>query len=401
MTFQVSDRRGSVRRQWPLRLKAVVGLMVCLAAVGACSAGSGAASSSSGNISIAVEAPLTGSQASYGSDILDAVQLAAKRANAKGGILGKKITIVPADDQADPKQGADVAQRLTTQHVFAEVGPFNSSVGVVVLPIYKQHGIIAMHLTSSVATNGEGFTAVPKDFQIGPVEANAIEGFFKANRIAIIYDQSTYTSGIASSLQKVLTDSGRKIVAYEGIQEGLTDYSAVLTKIKAANPDLMYVSTYYPEGGLIAREARSIGVPGTYFMGLAVQDAQFPKIAGLAVARSVYSSGVPSPDEFPAAKSFNDAFAAEFGRAPGTWSTFAYDNVELLFNAVRQAGSWDTARVESALKATRSFAGVTGSISIDPATGNRMNPPLVVLDVDANGQFVIDPKWAKWANFTQ
>lgn len=376
------------------RSAAAVAAVALVAA--SCGGGGGAAQ---GPVKLGVEGPLTGSQAAYGTDMLNAVRLAVDEVNAKGGLLGRKIEVVQIDDQAEPRVGVDAAQRAIGQGVYAVVGPFNSSVGVAVLPVYLNAGVIPIHLTSNQATNRLGFTVVPKDYQIGPTEAKAIVGYFKARRVAIVYDTSTYTAGIALQLRDALVGEGVDVVAFEGITAGERDYTPVLTKVKTASPDLYYVSTYYPEGGLIAKQAAELEVPGTCFMGLAVQDPSFPKIAGLDVAQQCYSSGVPSAEQFPRAGDYLRRYQEAFGTAPGAWGTFAYDSAKLLFDAVERAGTWDRQAVSDALAKTKGFQGITGDISIDPVTGNRVEVPVVILRIDAEGNYVIDPEWAEFAGF--
>ena len=122
-------------------------------------------------VKIALEAPITGEQASNGVDMLNGAQLAANEANEAGGIMGKQIEVVPADDEADPETGKLVAQRMVDEGVFAVIGPYNSSVGVENLQTYLDAGVVTIHLTSNEATNGQGFTIQPKDFQTAPTEA--------------------------------------------------------------------------------------------------------------------------------------------------------------------------------------------------------------------------------------
>jgi branched-chain amino acid transport system substrate-binding protein len=172
-------------------------------------------------------------------------------------------------------------------------------------------------------------------------------------------------------------------------------------KIQAAKPDLFYASTYYPEGAKIAKEAAARGVTATCLMGLANQDAKFVEAAGLAVATRCYASGVPSAEQFTGAKSYVAAYRKKFGVAPGTWGTFAYDSAKLLFSAVRAAGGWNADRVRAKLSKTTNYAGITGKITIDPKTGNRKVVPVVILDIDKQGNYVVDPKWAKFAGFSQ
>lgn len=379
-----------MKRTW------MAGVAVVVALLGAGCGGSGGASES---VTIAVEGPMTGEQAAYGTDMLNAVQLAADEVNEAGGVQGRTINVLEVDDQADAQQGIDAARRAADEGAFAVIGPYNSSVGVANLPVYVDSDVIPLHLTSNVGTNGLGFTVTPKDYQIGPTEAEAIAGFFEAERVAIVYDTSTYTTGIATGVRDALEAAGVDVAAFEGISAGESDYSSILAGIGQENPDLWYASTYYPEAGLLARQAADLNLEGQCMIGLSAQDPQFVDIAGLEVARSCYASGVPTAEQFPRAAEYLQAYEDEFDNPPGAWGTFAYDSARLLFDAVERAGGWDHDAVVTALSETDSFDGITGDITIDPTTGNREEVPVVVLDIDESGDFVINEDWAEFAGF--
>jgi branched-chain amino acid transport system substrate-binding protein len=385
-------------------------LVVALAACGANTgtspgASSGAsASTASATIQVALEAPLSGEQASNGSDMFEGARLAVDELNAQGGVLGKRIQLVPADDHADPATGVATAQRMVGRNVFAVIGPYNSAVGVQNLRIYLDAGVVVIHLTSNSATNGMGYTLQPKDYQIAPVEAKAIQGYYHARTVAIAYDPQTYTAGIADQVKKALEQAGVLVIAYERIDPAASAYLSLVRKIQGLRPDLLYVSTYYPQGGKIARDLANLGTEQpssemTCLMGLANQDPAFADAAGLSNARLCSFSGVPAPENFPGATQYAKDYQARVGSEPGTWGTFTYDSVRLLADAVRRAGAWDKAKVREQLSNTKDYEGITGSITIDKATGNRVDVPVVILTLGADGKYTVDPKWAEFAGF--
>jgi len=366
----------------------------------ACTAGDGSNSSSAEPVvKIALEAPITGEQSSNGVDMLNGAQLAADEVNQAGGVLGKQIEVVPADDEADPQKGKEVAQQMVGQGVFAVVGPYNSSVGVENLQTYLDAGVVTIHLTSNVATNGQGFTIQPKDFQTAPVEAKAVTGFFHARSVAIVYDGQTYTAGIASQLRDAVRKDGTDVVLYQKIDTHSKNFTDLLDRIERLSPDLLYVQTYYPQGGLIAKELQATSIHSTCLMGLANQDPAFVDVAGLKAAQSCWYSGVPGPDQFPGAQAYATDYRATFDAEPGIWGTFTYDSMKLLFDAVQRAGGWDAEATNQALASTTGYEGITGSITIDPSTGNREDVPVVILRVDDDGSYVVDPRWADFAGF--
>jgi branched-chain amino acid transport system substrate-binding protein len=326
--------------------------------------------------------------------------LAVDQANAGGGVEGRKIDLIEGDDKADPKVGNEVAKRAIRQGAFAVIGPYNSSVGVKNLRTYVHAGILPIHLTSNAATDGLGYTIQPKDYQVAPVEAKAITGYLKARKVAIVYDTSTYTVGIAKQVRAALTQAGAKVVLYQALPKRKLDAASVVRKIAAAKPDLFYASTYFPEGGKIAKETAARGLSATCLMGLANQDAKFVKVAGLAAAERCYSSGVPSAEQFSRARAYVNEYRKKFGTSPGTWGTFTYDSVRLLFSAVRSVGGWNADRVRRQLSKTRNYRGITGDVDIDPKTGDRKVVPVVILRVDKRGAYVIDRNWSRFAGFS-
>jgi branched-chain amino acid transport system substrate-binding protein len=333
--------------------------------------------------------------------MLRAAQLAVADANADGGVLGKHIEVVAIDDKADPKIAEQVANDAIDQGIFAVIGPYNSSVGVENLDDYIDANVVVIHLTSNSATNGQGVTVQPKDYQVAPVEAAAITGYFKAKSVAILFDPSTYTEGIASQLRKSLRKDDIAITTYVSVQPDRKKYAGLVKAVVATHPDLIYSSTYYPQGGRIAKALHDSHVGATCLMGLANQDPGFVGVSGPEPARACSFSGVPAPGQFPAAANYVTDYTERFHAQPGTWGTFTYDSVALLFDAVKQVGSWDATAVDAELARTHDYAGLTGSISIDPDTGNRADIPVVILDVDGDGNYAIDPRWADYAGFAR
>jgi branched-chain amino acid transport system substrate-binding protein len=379
-------------------VRSISRVLVVMAVIGAGCTGDGTGDEQS-VIRIGLEGPITGEQASNGVDMLQGARLAIEEANAAGGVLDRRIELVPLDDQADPEVGVEVAQDAVDAGVFAVVGPYNSSVGVENLSIYLDNGIIPIHLTSDSATNGQGFTVQPKDYQIAPTEAAAISDFFGARRVAVLYDPSTYTKGIATGLRDLLEEAGVTIVAFQKEHPDTLEESDLVRRVMAEDPDFIYASTYFPEGAFIAQEIQKLEDPPACLMGLANQDPGFVEMAGLEAAMACPSSGVPEAAEFPQAQGYVEDYRDRFGTDPGTWGTFTYDSVKLLFDAVRRAGSWDPDAVNEELTATEGYEGITGSITIDESNGNRVDVPVVILDVNEEGRYVVDPDWAAFAGF--
>lgn len=344
-------------------------------------------------IVIAIEAPLSGPQASNGQDMLRGVQLAVEEANRAGGVLGMPVMLVPADDQADPARALAVAARVKQDGAVAVIGPYNSGVGLVNLPQYTRDRIVPVHLTSSDDTTGQGITVQPKNSQISPPEIAYIAGL-RPTTVALLVDPSAYTSSMAQRMEAGLIARGITPVRL-AITPGRADYTDVVRQALDLQPQVVYVSTYFPEGGLIAKALATEAAGGrnaACFMGLANQDAGFVAAAGIADSRRCVFSGVPEPDQLPSAATYAAAYRARFaGTNPGVWGTFTYDSTKLLFQAMTQARTTSFEAVLAQLRSTTGFAGATGPITIDPITGNRPNVPVRILGVNAAGNFVVMP----------
>jgi len=322
--------------------------------------------------------------------MLRGVELAVAQRNAKGGLLGRQIAIIQADDQASPTVGVTVANMVVADHAVAVIGPYNSSVGIKSLPIYTAGMVVPVQMTSTDQTTGEGVTVQPKNSQISPVEVSYIDGL-KPTSVAMLVDPSTYTAGMASRLATGLTAKGVR-VSSTPITAGKSNYLAQVTQVLLKNPSVVYLSTYYPEGAKIANElllAARAGSPAICFAGLANQDPGFVKDSSITAARHCTFSGVPSPQDLPSAAAYTKAYVAKYGVQPGTWGTFTYDSANILFAAVAKTKSTGYQAVLSALQHATGVSGATGPITIDPATGNRTNVPVKILKVNSAGQFKV------------
>ena len=349
----------------------------------------GVAQAAPAPIVIAVEAPLSGSQAANGRDMLRGVQLAVREANAAGGVLGRRVKIVAVDDQANP----DLAQASVTKAkkagAVAVIGPYNSSVGVINLPLYLQNKITPVHMTSTNDTDGEGVTVQPKNDQISPVELAYVEST-GARSVTMLVDPSLYTQGMADRLSSGLTAAGVAVTQIP-ITEGQADYTAEVAQALAGNPGLVYVSTYYPEGSKIATALQAAGSAPSCLMGLANVDPSFISGSSLAAAQRCVFSGVPTAAEMPGkrAAAFVRDYRKTFKKEPGVWGIFTYDSAKVLFDAMKETGKTAFSPVLGELKKTDNYKGATGTITIDPATGNREVVPVYILTVDERGEFVI------------
>lgn len=352
-----------------------------------------ASATTQGSILLAFEGPLTGDQASNGNDMLRGTKLAVREINQAGGLLGMKVQLIAGNDKADPATGVTVAKSIVAKHPSAVIGPFNSSVGVKNLGIYVKGGVFPVQLTSTDDTSGQGATVQPKNSQISPAEVDWMKKN-QAEKVTILWDPSTYTKGMADRMYKALTKMGALATKIE-IDPTATDFSAVVAQALTNNPDTVYVSTYYPQGALIAKALAAQAAQGNdarCFMGLANQDPAFITEAGIPAASRCQFSGSPTPTQFGNAlsRAYVKNYTKQFGKAPGTWGIYAYDSVRLWANAVMEAGTTDLDAFSQEILHTKNFAGATGPITIAPSTGNRPNVPIAILGVSKAGRFVLE-----------
>jgi len=346
-------------------------------------------------IVIGVEAPLTGDQASVGKDIARGVQLAVNQANARGGIGGRKMKLVRLDDKASPDLASAMIEKAKAKKVVAVVGPYNSSVGQINLPLYIAAGIFPVEMTSTDSTIGLSSTVQPKTEQIAPVEIDYIAST-NAKSVAMLVDPSAYTQGIADSVEAGLVSKGISVTTAP-VSAGANDYSAEITQALSSNPDLVYVSTYYPEGASIAKALNSANPTSTKcLMGLANVDPAFVTAVGVNATKRCVFDGIPESAQFPgkAAKTYVANYKKAFGISPGVWGIFSYDSAQILFTAVKSTSGTDYQPMFDAVRNTKAFAGATGSITIDPSTGVRLDVPLFIMTVNKAGKFIVSPSGA-------
>jgi branched-chain amino acid transport system substrate-binding protein len=363
-------------------------------------AGCGGSDSTTGSGSdtfrLGLEAPLTGEQSALGQGMLKGAELAADRLNDQSGIEGKQVEIVPIDDAADPETGVEAAESAIDDGLDGVVGPYNSGVGIETLPLYIDAGLVPIRLTSDNSTNGLGYTLQPMTYQIAPVASEALTDWLHAKKVAIAYDPAElYTRVVSETLKDLLEEAGVEITAFEKIKPGEDDYSAVVDKLEADDPDVIYAGVYYPEGGLIAKAMEEGNAAAECVADYGSYDTGFVDTAGVAAARACPVVGVPAPDDFPGSGSKVAEYREKFDEEPGTWSPYTYDSVNFLAEGIEKAGGTEAAKLEGVLDRVQGRKGWTGSVTIDPKNGNRDPATVVIADTDAKGKLHVDEAWSK------
>ena len=365
-------------------------------ACGSDDSGDSGGTSSADTWRIGLEGPLTGEQSGVGQGMLKGAQMAASQLNSQGGLLDKDVEIIPIDDKADPATGVTAANEAIEAGLDGVVGPYNSGVGLETLPLYIKDGLVPIRLTSDNATDNMGYTLQPMTDEIAPVAAEAMTKWLGAKTVAIAYDPTTpYTKTVSSGVKSELEGMGVKVVAMEKIQPGESDYADAVTKLGDTGADVVYAAVYYPEGAAIAKEMLSQNIKSQCLADYGSYDTGFITDAGEAAAKNCPVVGVPAPDDFQGSEQLNKDFKQDFGEAAGTWSPYAYDSVNLLADAVKSEGSFDSTKLNEYLDAVDGWKGWTGSVTIDAKTGNRDPATVVVTSVNQDGGFSVDSEWSK------
>jgi ABC-type branched-subunit amino acid transport system substrate-binding protein len=320
-------------------------------------------------IKIGIAGPMTGGDAKQGQEIEKTGRLALEE--RKGQVAGHKIEFLVEDDKADPKEAVSVANKLVNAGVKAVVGHYNSACSIPASDIYNEAGIIQITGTSSNPKLTERgykmvYRIITRDDQQGLFVADYLKNQAKAKRVAIIHDKTTYGQGLAEETRTALEKQGLKPIFFEAITRGEKDFTPVVTKLKAANPDYSYFTGYYAEGGILVRQFRDLGVPGVFFAGDANQDPVFIETAGKA-AEGVIMSTAPLPEQVPTAAEFLKKYVAKYGPGPGPFVHYDYDAFSMLFTAMEKAGKEiDNPKAVSAeLRKLKGFKGTSGTLSFN------------------------------------
>ena len=347
---------------------------------------------------IGVQGPLSGGQQEVGLGMLRGVELAVEELNARGGILRRQVTVVPLDDEADPDRGRQLAEEEAAD-LDAVVGPYNSGVGLEVLPLYVEAGLVPMRLTTADETAGYGFTLQPMTSQIAPVATEAVADWLEATSVAIIFDDTqAYTVTTAREMAEQLAAAGVTVVAQEPIAPGAEDYRDAVDAALTSEPDVVYVVAYYTEAGLVAQAMQAAATPSLCFADWGAYDNGFLGVAGTA-AQDCPVLGWPAPDAFPGSEEFLERFRARFDAEPGSMLPYTYDATLLLASAIENAGTTDAEAVTEALLAVDGWQGWTGTMTFEEGTGNRLPPPVTVNRADSGGTFRVDESWAAATGF--
>lgn len=340
---------------------------------------------------------LTGDVAMFGKPTLVGMKMAADELNAAGGVNGKKIEIVEADNRGDKQEGAAVTQKLISRdNVIAIVGDPTTGITKVAAPIAQKSQVVLLSAGATgpgVVENGD---FIYRDTLLDSVAIPAVIDFFAKDlnykKVAVITsDNNDYSVGLSQTFRDAAKGKGITIVADEKVKDGDKDFSAQITNIKAKKPDVIFFSGYYTEGALIMKEARKQGLKANMFGGDGLFSPKLVELGGTAVEGTMSALGFSPEQASPVTAKFVEAFKAKNnGEEPGLFDAQGYDAIMLLADAMKRANSVDPKVFKDALAKTKGFEGVSGTITI---RDNRepIKSPLALLEVKS-GKFVLKAK---------
>jgi branched-chain amino acid transport system substrate-binding protein len=326
--------------------------------------------------------PLTGGIAHLGKDNENGARLAVDEANAAGiKIDGKavKFSFIGEDDQADPKTGTTVAQKLVDAKVNGVVGHLNSGTSIPASPIYSKAGIPVI---SGSATNPKlteqgfktQFRVVGRDDQQGPAIASYLATNNKPKVVAVIDDATAYGEGIANEVEKTLKAAKINVLPREKGTDKTTDWKAILTKLRGRKPDAVFYGGMDATGGPLLKQGRELGIKAVFSFGDGACTDEMAKLAGEAAEGLLCSqAGIPVA---AASKKFLDAYKKKFNTDPILYAPFTYDAANILIAAMQKANSADPAKYLPEL-AKGSFDGATGKIEFDQK-GDRKDAEMTI-----------------------
>ena len=338
----------------------------------------GCGDQSSDTIKIGANLEMTGSNATFGQSATNGAKLAIKQANEKGGVLGKKIELVVADNKSEAAEAANSMQKLISQDkVAAIIAPIASSSVMAGAQVNNDGKVLAISPTASnPKVTVDPDTGKVRDYLFrasfidpfqGAVMANFASKSLKGKTAALYIDTSSdYAKGLGQFFKETFIKNGGQIVSEEAYLAKDTDFKSTLTKIKSSNPDILFVPGYYQEVGMIIKQAREIGINAAILGGDGWDSEKLPEIAGNDALNNTFFANHYSPDDqSPAIQDFVATYKAEYGQVPDSFAVLSYDATMMIIKAIERAGSVDTVKIKDEMAKTKDFAGVSGLITLD------------------------------------
>ncbi len=340
---------------------------------------------------LGVSIPITGNYSEYGSNLKNGIELALDFLNKEGGIDGRPIELIIMDSRGVPKISKRIARKFTDdKRIIAEIGDFSSSCSMAAAPVYEKGGMVQLSPSSSHPSFAPGspfsFSIARPQTDEGTVMARKAINVLKKKKLAVLYINNDWGVVSQELFIKEAERLGAKIVATESYFEGTTEFTPVLEKLYALEPELLYLCAMYNDGAMICKQQKKLGWNDVTIMGPGSLYSQ--KLIALAgnAAENLYTATIFFPtDHTPVVQEFVKAYRKRYNQMPNTFDALAYDAMILLVKAIRKAGT-DRKAIRDELARVETFSGVTGKMTF--TQHGTVITDRVMLKVK-NGEFVI------------
>jgi branched-chain amino acid transport system substrate-binding protein len=329
---------------------------------------------------------LTGAEATFGVSTREGIELALEQANAAGGVNGKKVEVRVYDDQGKPDEAANATVRLINQDgvklILGEVASTNSLAMAGKAQAAKVPMVTPSSTNETVTQKGDYIFRV---CFIDPFQGYAMAKFaresLKLQNVAVLQDnKSAYSTGLTDVFKVRFAEMGGKVAGVESYSKGDTDFRAQLSALKSKSPDGIYIPGYYTDVGLIAKQARQLGIQAVLLGGDGWESDKLFELGGEAVENSYYTNHYSPDSPNPATQTFISAYKAKFnGKVPDSLAALAYDAANVSLDALRRAKSLSGPDIRDALAQTKDFDGAAGKLTLDEK--RNATKPAVVLKV--------------------
>jgi branched-chain amino acid transport system substrate-binding protein len=388
-----------------MKKRITIMLFVCLFIVSIGLTGCGsqsqqAAAPASDTIKVGWMGSLTGDQAVWGQCELNTAKMLFEEINEKGGVLGKKVEVIGYDTKGDPQEAVNVAKRLTGQDkVVAILGPNASGNAIPIAPVLEQAKVpdIATVATNPKVTVLDG-KVKPYNFRVcfidpyqGAVAAGYAADILKAKTAAVLYDVGDdYSQGLTEFFEEYFEKKGGKVVIKEGFKTGDVDFRPQLSKIKEANPEVIFMPYFFKEVALSANQARELGITATLMGGDGWPSEQLISMAKDAVDGSYFVNHLDFDD--PDVQDFKNRYKTKYGKDVELNGYLVHDAVLMFVDAAERAGEANSEKIAQALETT-DITGITGKIKIGKDTHNPEGKDAAIIKI-VDGKYVFQQKYS-------
>ncbi|MBU8899063.1 ethanolamine utilization protein EutJ [Corallococcus sp. H22C18031201] len=355
--------------------------------------GAAQAGSATDTILIGEVGSLTGSEATFGISARNGIELALNEVNATGGVKGKKVAVRVYDSQGRPEEGAQAVTRLIAQdHVLAVLGEAASSVSMAMAEKAQAAKVPMITPTSTspeVTKKGDFIFRVCfiDPFQ-GLVMAKFARENLKLDKVAVLTDnKSAFSVGLADVFNQKFKEFGGEVAANESYSKGDTDFRAQLTALKKVKPQAVFVPGYYTDVGIIARQAREVGLTVPLLGGDGWDSDKLFELGGSALEGSFFSNHYSPDNPDPRIQDFLKKYKQAYGAVPDSVAVLAYDAARLLVDGMRRAPDLSGPAIRDAIAATKNFPGVAGTVNLD-ANRDAVKEAVVLKVANGKAEFV-------------